>query len=138
MSCDGEGQSRKGAEQTGGHTAMRVLIVDDSEAMRRTIRTFIQDLVDEIAECSSGAVALEHYATFKPDWVLMDIKMKDMDGFTATREIKQAFADARIVIITSYDEPSLREEAAAAGALAYVIKDKLRDLNDLLRREVKS
>ena len=117
---------------------MRVLIVDDNEAMRRTVRTFIQDLADEIAECSSGAAALEHYATFKPDWVLMDIRMKDVDGFTATRQIKQAFADARIVIVTSYDDPGLREEAVAAGAVAYVIKDRLRNLNALLRRETDS
>jgi len=111
---------------------MRVLIVDDNEAMRRTIKTVIQDLVDEIAECSSGSTALKHYATFKPDWVLMDIRMKDVDGLTATREIKRAFADACIVIVTSYDELSLREEAAAAGACAYVIKDNLKELADLI------
>ena len=57
----------------------------------------------------------------------MDIRMKDIDGLTATRAIKRAFAGARIVIITSYDELSLREEAAAAGACAYLIKDNLKD-----------
>ncbi|HYW74044.1 MAG TPA: response regulator transcription factor [Pyrinomonadaceae bacterium] len=111
---------------------MRVLIVDDNEAMRRTIRTVVQDLADEILECSSGLAALESYQTFKPDWVLMDIRMKDLDGLSATREIKRAFADARVIIVTSYDELSLREEAAAAGACAYVIKDNLKQLARLL------
>jgi CheY-like chemotaxis protein len=113
---------------------MKVLIVDDNEAMRRTIKTVIQDLVDEIAECSSGSAAVKHYATFKPDWVLMDIKMKDIDGFTATREIKRSFADARIVIVTSHDQMSLREEAKEAGACAYLLKDNLRELAPLLLR----
>jgi CheY-like chemotaxis protein len=117
---------------------MRVLIVDDNEAMRRTIKTVIQDLVDEIVECSSGAAALKHYATFQPDWVLMDIRMKDIDGLTATRAIKRAFAGARIVIITSYDELSLREEAAAAGACAYLIKDNLKGLAGLLSDQSRS
>ena len=115
---------------------MRVLIVDDNEAMRRTIKTFIQDLADEIAECSSGLDALACYPTFKPDWVLMDIRMADVDGLTATREIKRACADARVVIVTSYDELSLREAAAEAGACGYVIKDNLKQLADLLARPI--
>src|SRR5262245_7269769 len=115
---------------------MRVLIVDDNEAMRRTIRTFIQDLADEIAECSSGLAALEYYPTFKPDWILMDIRMADIDGLTATREIKRTCGDARVIIVTSYDEPSLREEAAEAGACAYVIKDNLKQLADLIGRSL--
>jgi CheY-like chemotaxis protein len=111
---------------------MRVLIVDDNDAMRRTIKTVIQDLADEIAECSSGLAAVEHYMNFKPDWVLMDIKMGDTDGLAATREIKRTFADAQVVIVTSYDELSLRDEAAEAGACAYVIKDNLKQLSHLL------
>jgi CheY-like chemotaxis protein len=111
---------------------MRVLIVDDNQAMRRTVKAIIQDLVEEIDECSRGAEALEHFASFSPDWVLMDIKMSDLDGLTATREIKRLFPAARVVIVTSYDEPSLREEAQAAGACGYVLKDNLRSLCDLL------
>jgi len=112
---------------------MRVLIVDDNAAMRRTIRSVIQDLAGEIAECSSGLAGLDQYRIFKPDWVLMDIKMSDIDGLTATREIKRDFADARVVIVTSYDDVSLREAAAEAGACAYVLKDNLKQLADVLR-----
>jgi CheY-like chemotaxis protein len=113
---------------------MRVLIVDDNQAMRRTVKAIIQDLVEEIDECSGGAEALEHFASFSPDWVLMDIKMTDMDGLTATREIKRVFPATRVVIVTSYDEPSLREEAQAVGACGYVLKDNLRSLCDLLTK----
>ena len=113
---------------------MRVLIVDDNQAMRRIVKAIIQDLVEEIDECSGGSEALEHFTSFSPDWVLMDIKMKDMDGLTATRELKRVFPAARVVIVTSYDEPSLREEAQAVGACAYILKDNLRSLCDLLTK----
>jgi two-component system response regulator DegU len=111
---------------------VKVLIVDDNEAMRRTIKSVIQDLVDEIVECDDGDAALRHCRTFRPDWIVMDIRMKEMDGLTATRAIKSSFAGARVVIVTSYDEPSLREEAASAGACAYVLKDDLSQLTALL------
>ena len=114
---------------------MNVLIVDDSEPMRRTIRSFIEDLADQIHECVDGRSALEEYRRFRPDWVMMDIKMRDKDGLAATREIKSAFADARIVIVTSYDEPSLRDEANQAGACGYVLKENLAELAKILAGE---
>lgn len=111
---------------------MNVLIVEDSEPMRRTIKSFIEDLASEINECPDGREALAAFVRFQPDWVLMDIKMKDMDGLAATRQIKAAFPDARIVMVTSYDEQSLRDEAQLAGACGYVLKEKLLDLTKLL------
>jgi DNA-binding NarL/FixJ family response regulator len=58
----------------------------------------------------------------------MDIKMKDVDGLAATRQIKAAFPEARIVMVTSFDEQSLRDEARLAGACGYVLKESLGDL----------
>jgi CheY-like chemotaxis protein len=103
--------------------------------MRRTIRSFIEDLADVVWECSDGADALALYTEHRPDWVLMDIKMSGVDGLAATRQIKAAFPDARIVMVTSYDEQSFRDEARLAGASGYVLKENLGDLARLLARE---
>ena len=111
---------------------MNVLIVEDSEPMRRTIKSFIEDLAEEIHECPDGRNALAAFTRYQPDWVLMDIKMRDVDGLAATREIKAAFPEARIVIVTSFDEQSLRDEARLAGACGYVLKENLQDLVNLI------
>ena len=110
---------------------MKVLVVDDNSAMRQAVRELLSD-IGEIYECSDGAEALHNYATWQPDWVLMDIKMKVMDGLTATRQIKAAFPDAQIIIVTGYADSSLREVARDAGACGYVLKENLFELGQML------
>jgi two-component system chemotaxis response regulator CheY len=70
---------------------MTILIVEDSEPMRQMIKQLVGDLTEAFTECCDGAQALEAYRQHRPDWVLMDIKMKEMDGLMATRQIKGAF-----------------------------------------------
>ena len=111
---------------------MTILIVEDNEAMRQMIKRLIGDLTEAFTECSDGAQALGAYRQYHPDWVLMDIKMKEMDGLAATREIKAAFPQARVVIVTGYDDPRLREAAHSAGASAYVHKENLLTLRQIL------
>jgi CheY-like chemotaxis protein len=111
---------------------MKLLIVDDNATIRRMIRSIVRDLAEEISECSDGGEALAAYRESRPDWVLMDIKMKQMDGLAAARQIKAAFPGANIVIVTNYDETDLRDAARAAGARAYVVKEDLFALRDVL------
>jgi CheY-like chemotaxis protein len=111
---------------------MKVMIVEDNDQMRRFIRSLVALLADDIYECSDGAEAVAAYAAHRPDWVLMDVEMKEMDGITATRKIKEAFADAKIVIVTQYDDAQLREAARAAGASEYVLKDNLLAVRQIL------
>lgn len=73
---------------------MKVLIVDDSEPMRRMIKTYLADLVGETFECGDGSEALTAYREHQPDFVLMDLKMTKMDGLDATRQIMQCFPKA--------------------------------------------
>ena len=113
------------------HT-INLLIVDDSERMRRMIKRLIKGVLAEVWECNDGSQALEAYTRHRPDWVLMDIEMKDVDGITATREIITAFPDARIVIVSNYDSDELREAASAAGASGYVVKENLIDLRRIV------
>lgn len=109
-----------------------ILIVDDSVNMRRAIRLAIKDIAGEIHEYSDGSEALAAYSAHHPDCVLMDIRMKKTDGLTATRQIKAAYPDARIIIITVCKGDDMKEAAQSAGACAYVVKDNLLELRHIL------
>ena len=111
---------------------MRLLIVEDNPEMRRVMKRMLTDLAEEIAECNDGSEALEVYTGSRPDWVLMDIEMRVMDGITATKQIMAVFPEARVIIVTNYDNQSLRQAAGEAGARAYVLKDNLFEMRSLL------
>jgi Response regulator containing a CheY-like receiver domain and an HTH DNA-binding domain len=111
---------------------MKVLIVDDSEPMRRMIKTFIDDLVEDTIECGDGSEALAAYREHQPDLVLMDLKMGVVDGLAATRQIKKFFPEARIVMVSQWEDKALREAAHTAGAEAYVGKSDLLPLRRIL------
>lgn len=96
------------------------------------IRRFLADLAAEINETDDGESALDAYAAFLPDWVLMDIEMKQTNGIVATERIRAAYPQANIVIVTNYDDDCLRERAAAAGARGYVLKENLLALRTML------
>ncbi|MDQ3686157.1 MAG: response regulator transcription factor [Acidobacteriota bacterium] len=111
---------------------MNLLIVEDNCRMREMIRSVVADIADELHECDDGADALAAYARHRPDWVLMDIKMKEMSGITATREIIASFPEAHVMIISNYDDMEVREAAREAGACGYTVKDDLMSLCPLL------
>jgi CheY-like chemotaxis protein len=112
--------------------ATSLLIVDDSERMRRMIKSLVKGIVAQVYECSDGSEASDAYRNHHPDWVLMDIEMKEMDGITATRQIKTAFPEARIVIVSNYDSDDLRRAASDAGACGYVVKENLIEVRRIL------
>jgi CheY-like chemotaxis protein len=110
----------------------KILIVDDSEPVRRTIRSLLRKVAGEFHECSDGDEAVEAYTRFRPDWVVMDVKMERVDGITATRQIVAEYPDAKIAIVTSYDEPELERLAREAGARACLLKEDLRSLTRIV------
>lgn len=112
---------------------MVLMIVEDNFEMRRLIKSLIADLADPIYECDDGAAAIRMYAEQHPDWVLMDIELKQMDGITASRQIKMDFPEAKIVIVTISNDKGLRAAATEAGACGYVLKENLFDLRKLLQ-----
>ena len=114
---------------------MKIMIVDDHAEMRRLLRSTLSHPACEFVECADGAEAVAAFATQRPDWTIMDVAMKDLDGIEATRRIKARFADARIVILTQHDSPPMRQAAATAGAFGFVAKDNLAELGALLRRD---
>ena len=110
-----------------------MLIVDDHSAMRRLLGRVVNDLFSLVVECEDGADALAAYEQHRPDWVLMDIEMQQTDGITATRDIMQVFPEARVVIVSKYEDEQLRAAARIAGACGYVAKENLLALRVLLQ-----
>ena len=111
---------------------MKLLIVEDNAGMRRLIKAVIANAGDAVYELSDGAGALDAYTEHRPDWVLMDVKMPHVDGIVAARQIKAAFPEARIIIVSQYNDPEIRESARQAGADAYVLKDQLLTIRRIL------
>jgi len=115
---------------------MKVLIVDDNAEMRRLLRSFVTRLAEAVYECEDGAEAVAAYAAehlTAADWVLMDIEMPRVDGIEATRQLKSHWPDARVCIVTGYDEAELRQAAQEAGACSYVLKENLPELRQRLQ-----
>lgn len=111
---------------------MRLLIVDDNARVRTMIRSIVEDLAESVDECEDGESAVERCRAARPDWVLMDLRLGGIDGIEATRMIVDDAPSVRVAIVTNYDEDDLRAAARAAGAAAYVVKNDLLALRDLL------
>ncbi len=113
---------------------MRVLIVENNPAMRHLLRQLIGDAA-EIYECADGAEALPLYEAHHlngADWVLMDLRMARVNGLEATRRLRAAHDEARVLIVTSFGDARLREAARQAGACGYMLKENLHQLQELL------
>ena len=102
-----------------------LLIVEDNLDMRNLVKDLFAPNFEYIYECEDGSQAYHAYKTLKPDWVFMDIKMKEMDGITATKKITGSFPDAKILIVTDFNDEELRKSAAQCGAVDYILKENL-------------
>ena len=109
-----------------------VLIVDDSQPMRELIKMTLASVAEVVGECSDGSDVMAAYERLRPDWVLMDIDMKGVDGITVTQQITAAHPLAKIMIVTDYDDDDLRGAAYEAGACQYVVKENLLDILNIL------
>lgn len=114
---------------------MKFLIVDDNENVRLLLRDYLSALADEVYECADGCEALSFFKRYHPDWVLMDWRMPNTDGISATREILDMFPKANICMVTAFDDEEIRSEATAAGARGFVLKDNLFELDAILQKK---
>jgi DNA-binding NarL/FixJ family response regulator len=103
---------------------MRVLIADDQEFIRRGVRAVLSEEKDihVCAEAIDGRDALIKSLELIPDVVVMDIAMPRMDGIEATRLLRRALPEAKIVSLSQYDIPEIVKEVEQAGAAAFVSK----------------
>lgn len=113
---------------------MKFLVVEDNARVRRMIVSIVAEASDSVYECSDGAQARASYAECQPDWVLMDLMMSEVDGITATRQIKTHYPSAKIIIVTSHESQVMRQNAEEAGAFAYVLKENLLNLRGLINQ----
>lgn len=111
---------------------MKILIVEDNEHIRQMVKILVKDLVECVFECGDGAGALSAYTKHHPDWVLMDVDLPEVDGISATRQIVAAHPEARVMMVTNYDDADLREAARTAGACEYVRKEDLLEIRRIL------
>lgn len=104
---------------------IRLLIVDDQRLMREGLHTLLELEPDlEISgEAEDGLAALEQYETLQPDVVLMDIRMPRLDGVEATRRLRLRWPEARVIILTTFDDDAYVFDGLRAGALGYLLKD---------------
>jgi len=115
---------------------IRILLVDDHHVLRQGIRALAADERDMefVAEASSGREAIEEFRKHRPDVVLMDLQMPDMNGIDAMIAIRDDFPDARFIILTTYAGDVQISRALKAGARAYLLKSLLRrELLDTVR-----
>ncbi len=76
--------------------------------------------------------AVAAYSLYEPDWALMDLQMQGLDGISATRQIIETFPKARVLIVTQFEGPQLRQAAREAGACGYVLKDNLLGVREFM------
>ncbi len=112
---------------------IRVMLVDDHTMVRKGLATFLK-IFDElllVGEAENGRAAIKLCNEVKPDVILMDMVMPDMDGATATSMIRQKHPQVQILVLTSFKEGELIKKALEAGAIGYLLKDVSAD--DLAR-----
>ena len=104
---------------------IKVLCADDHPIVRKGIASLLATESDIVlvAEAATGRETVEMFRRHRPDVTLMDLRMPEMDGITATRIIRQEFPDARIIALTSYDGDQDIYQALEAGVRGYLLKE---------------
>jgi DNA-binding NarL/FixJ family response regulator len=117
---------------------MVFLIADDSDALRKMVKWFMESPDRSFIESADGQAAINDYAHYQPDWVIMDIEMQKTNGIAATRKIIKKFPDANIILLTQYDDPHLEKAALEAGAKACLLKEDMAGLTEFFENKLKT
>lgn len=115
---------------------IRVLVVDDQMMVREGLSVLLNAMpgIEVIGEAVNGREAIAQVAALRPDVILMDIRMPEMNGIEATREIVASDADAKVLVLTTFDLDEYVYEALRAGASGFLLKDaSARQLADGVR-----
>jgi DNA-binding NarL/FixJ family response regulator len=103
---------------------VRVVLVDDDDLMRAGLRSVLSsdETIDVVGEAGDGREAVDRIRALRPDLVLMDIRMPDLDGISATREVLATSADVKVVVLTTFEEDDYIFDALSAGASGFLLK----------------
>ena len=112
---------------------MRILVVDDHQMFRETLRQILnaQNDMEVIAEAADGRSAVKQVQKFRPDVVMMDIRMPVVNGIDATRQIKSRFPETKIIALSSHSDRNYVEKMLQAGASDYL--SKISSRSDLIK-----
>jgi DNA-binding NarL/FixJ family response regulator len=100
-----------------------VLLVDDEPRLRAQLGAVLADYgVVVLGEAGTGREGVELACRLRPDVVLMDLRMPELDGIAATRELSQLLPSTPVIVLSAYEDPALLSEARQAGAYAYLVK----------------
>jgi DNA-binding NarL/FixJ family response regulator len=104
--------------------AVRVLIVDDDDLMRAGLKAVLSsdESIEVIGEASDGRAAVSTARALRPDVVLMDVRMPDLDGISATREVLGTAPDVKVAILTTFEQDDYIFGALSAGASGFLLK----------------
>ena len=105
-------------------SVIRVLLVDDDALMRAGLASILSSdpTLDVVGEAADGRDAVERVDALRPDVVLMDVRMPEVDGITATRDVVAASPDTRVVILTTFEDDEYIFGALTAGASGFLLK----------------
>jgi DNA-binding NarL/FixJ family response regulator len=108
-----------------GVTQVRILVVDDQTLFRTGLTSLLasDDRVEVVGQALDGADAIKQATRLKPDVILMDVKMPNVDGIEATRRIVESLPGVKVLILTTFETDSQVIQALKAGASGYVLKD---------------
>jgi len=112
---------------------VRVVLVDDQELVRSGLRRILRrkDGFEIVAECADGSEVPEAVATHRPDVVVMDLRMRNVDGIEATRRLRDDPDAPPVLVLTTFDDDELLSGALRAGAAGFLLKDS--PAEDLVR-----
>lgn len=104
---------------------IKILIVDDQSLFREGLRTLlsVQPEFEVVGEAGNGEEALRCVAQYRPNVVLMDLRMPVMDGVTATRRLRELYPECKVLVLTTFDDDEDIFEGMRAGAVGYLLKD---------------
>ncbi|MCI0478427.1 MAG: response regulator transcription factor, partial [Anaerolineales bacterium] len=104
--------------------SLHIVLVDDHEVVRLGLKSLLSrnSQFQVVAEAGNASEALDRVARYRPDVVVMDIRLPGKNGIEATREIVQRYPGTKVIMLTSYAEDELLFDAIAAGASGYVLK----------------
>ncbi len=104
---------------------IRVMVVDDHAVVRSGLKAFLMvfDDLELVGEASSGSEAIQLAERTRPDVILMDLIMPDMDGAATTRAVRSRWSDIQVLALTSFREDDLVKSALQAGAIGYLLKN---------------
>ena len=112
---------------------IRILSVDDNAMLREGIAAIIESQRDMVlvSQAVNGVEAIQQYRNLKPDVTLMDLRLPDLNGIDAMIAIRTEFPDARVIMLTTFEDDVENQRALEAGASGYLLKSM--PPNDLLQ-----